>query len=141
LDAGNYFHLSLPGIPLFDINVIKSNSEIAKWKSDNFVHLEKLSAFSVERVSMKYPDLMSIYRDKIAESQKFDYQPIYDVNGHLDFAKTFEYERLFIYAGMQLKINEYEDYVCGCRKSFALDRYFQNHIKTCKIAIAKKQVQ
>jgi hypothetical protein len=64
------------------------------------------------------------------------------MNGNLDFAKTFDYERLFIYAGMQLKINEYEDQVCECGKPFALNCYFQNHIKSCQIAIdAKKLVQ
>jgi hypothetical protein len=57
LDAGNYYHLSLPGIPLLGINIIKSNSEISKWKSEKFIHLEKLSEFTVERVSMRYPEL------------------------------------------------------------------------------------
>jgi hypothetical protein len=106
VDAGSYYHLTIPHIPIYDVNQIKSNfSNITKWKSDNFPNLEKLSPLTVKTAATKYPELTNFYEKKVAEfGARFeDYPPIFDVDGNFDVHATFEYERLFIYAGMQLK--------------------------------------
>jgi hypothetical protein len=142
VDAGSYYHLTIPHIPIYDVNQIKSNfSSLMKWKSDNFPNLEKLSPLTVKTAATKYPELTYFYEKKIAEfGARFeDYPPIFDIDGNFDSDATFEYERLFIYAGMQLKFNEYEDFVCECNAIFTKNSNYQNHLSTCKIAINSKK--
>jgi hypothetical protein len=120
-EAGNYYHLTLPGIPTYDVNIIKSLLlNLANWKAKGFKHLGKLEPITIDRVALRYPDLKRIYQERkeALEANYDEYPPVFDKFGNLDIDKTFEYGKLFAYMGWQLKSKIMEKYKCECNSTF-----------------------
>jgi hypothetical protein len=123
-NSGSYFHCTIPGIPLMDVNIVKSHiTNICSWKSSKYHLLELLSPTTIDRISLKYSHLMVEYNKKLEQKRKrFDkYPPIFNENGTLDFQKTFAYDKLFTFLKKQLKLDKYLYYKCeGCHSTFKI---------------------
>jgi hypothetical protein len=126
-EAGNYYHLTIPGIPTYDVNIIKSSLlNLSNWKAKGFNNLEKLQPHTIDLIALKYSDIKRIYNER--KVAKYDeYPPVFDKFGNLDIQQTFEYGKLFSYMGWQLKANTMEKYKCVCNNSFVTKGKFERH--------------